>query len=150
MKAKWALMLICGMGITAGLWGIAFAGHDLHGNTANHERMAKKIDKELKLTNTQKEQLRSFRADQQTIRQNIGKQLNEKRAAMRDELAKPESDRNIIDQLSSEIKNLMGQEIDLHTASILKMKEVLTLEQFKKFNGIMEKRRKDMTRPRKD
>jgi Spy/CpxP family protein refolding chaperone len=69
---------------------------------------------------------------------------------MKDELAKPESDKSIIDQLSADIKQLAGQGIDLHTAAMLKMKEVLTQEQFKKFLEIMEKRAKDMPHSKKD
>ena len=80
----------------------------------------------------------------------IRKQLNEKRLAMKAELEKPESDKDVIDQLSSDIKQLTGQQIDLHTAAMLKMKEVLTPDQFKKFLEIMEKRMKNMPPPPKD
>jgi Spy/CpxP family protein refolding chaperone len=80
----------------------------------------------------------------------IRKQLAEKRLAMKEELVKPDSDKDVIDQLSADIKQLTGQEIDLHTAAMLKMKEVLTQEQFKKFLEMMDKRMKNRPAPGKD
>jgi Spy/CpxP family protein refolding chaperone len=144
------LALVCAVVLTFGLRGLALAAHDDNDMSAKRENMEQKIDKELNLSAEQREQLKSFRADQQTVRQDIKKQLAEKRLAMKDELAKPESDKSIIDQLSADIKQLAGQGIDLHTAAMLKMKEVLTQEQFKKFLEIMEKRAKDMPHSKKD
>ena len=142
--------LICGLGLTLGFCGLACADREEGDMSARHEKMAQKIDKELNLSPAQREQLKSFRADQQTVMKDIRKQLNEKRLAMKAELEKPESDKDVIDQLSSDIKQLTGQQIDLHTAAMLKMKEVLTPDQFKKFLEIMEKRMKNMPPPPKD
>jgi Spy/CpxP family protein refolding chaperone len=149
MKRR-VLALVCGLGLLSGYCGMACADRDDGDMSGKHEKMAQKIDKELNLSAEQREQLKSFRADQQTVMKDIRKQLAEKRLAMKEELVKPDSDKDVIDQLSADIKQLTGQEIDLHTAAMLKMKEVLTQEQFKKFLEMMDKRMKNRPAPGKD
>ncbi len=146
MKRR-VLAVMCSAVIMFGLCGSARADRPDE-MSEKHEKMAQKIDKELKLTAEQKEQLRTFRADQQTVMKDIRRQLNEKRLAMKEELEKPESDKDAVDELSSDIKQLTSQQIDLHTAAMLKMKEVLTREQFKKFLEMMDKHMKNMPPPK--
>ncbi len=108
--------------------------------SARHEKMAKKMDKELNLSVDQQKQLKDFRAAQRTVMGSVLKRQKEALDALKGEFSKPQSDRTVIDSLAAELKELSSQLVDLRTAAMMKMKEVLSPEQFKQFNEIAEKR----------
>ncbi len=100
--------------------------------------------KELGLTDEQQTEFREHLADSSGQMKEMRKLLRDKRLNLRDELRKYDSDPNRIAQITSEIKALQAQFIDNRVASTIKLKEILTQEQFKKFQDkvdeLMEKR----------
>ncbi|MEE9487669.1 MAG: periplasmic heavy metal sensor [Candidatus Brocadiales bacterium] len=101
--------------------------------------------KELGLTDEQQAEFREHLADSSGQMKEMRKLLRDKRLNLRDELRKYDSDQNKIAQITSEIKALQAQFIDNRVASTLKLKEILTQEQFKKvqekIDKVIEKRR---------
>jgi Spy/CpxP family protein refolding chaperone len=101
--------------------------------------------KELGLTDEQQAEFRGHLADSSGQMIEMRKLLRDKRLNLRDELRKYDSYPNKIAQITSEIKTLQAQFVDNRVASTLKLKEILTQEQFKKFqekvDELMEKRR---------
>jgi Spy/CpxP family protein refolding chaperone len=101
--------------------------------------------KELGLTDEQRAEFREHLADSSGRMRETRKLMRDKRLNLRDELRKYDSDQNKIAQITSEIKALQAQFIDNRVASTLKLKEILTQEQFKQFHEkvdeLIEKRR---------
>ena len=89
--------------------------------------------RELNLTKEQEAKLGEFRKANEVQRSTIINALKDDREGLRNELNKGDSNPKEIERLSSEIKRLQGEMLDLHIKSVLNMKQVLTPEQFKQF-----------------
>ena len=96
--------------------------------------------RDLDLTEEQRERLRTRREEKEETYQQAREQLKSLRAALGDELDKPEADQGKTDELVRQITSLQQQMLTERVDSILEMKEILTPEQFEK----MAQKRKQM------
>jgi Spy/CpxP family protein refolding chaperone len=97
--------------------------------------------KELNLTPEQKTQLDTQRAAQREAMETIRQSIETKHQELRAEIDKETTEKAKIDSIAVELKNLEAQRIDQEIKGNLRMKEVLTPDQFKKLNAIREKRK---------
>lgn len=91
------------------------------------------IMQELNLTPQQKAQIESQRNEQREQNKQLRTLLSEKRKELKQELEKAVSDRAQIERIAEELKEIQSQRLDQRINSILKMKEILTPEQYEKF-----------------
>jgi Spy/CpxP family protein refolding chaperone len=98
------------------------------------DRMAK----ELNLTQEQQSQLQENRKAQYEQRVGLYKAIKEKEMKLREALTNPAVTRGSVEGLANEIKSLQAQLIDARMNSIFTAKEVLTPEQFAKFQAMTE------------
>jgi Spy/CpxP family protein refolding chaperone len=115
---------------------------------AKCEKMEKgrfdKMSKELKLTDSQKEQVKAHREKHHAAMQDTMKQLREKEVALKAELQKQDTDKTKVETLKNEIKELNSKRIDGMIDGISEMKQILTPEQQKIMNEKMNKRHDKM------
>lgn len=97
-----------------------------------------KMAKELNLTDKQKEQIEAHRKQNMDEMKQIRKQLGEKNRALREELGKQDSDKAKIDQLTADLKELHGKQIQSMVDRVNEMKQILTPEQYKKMGELMD------------
>jgi Spy/CpxP family protein refolding chaperone len=98
-----------------------------------------KMSKELKLNDTQKEQVKAHREKHHTAMKDTMKQLREKEEALKQELQKENTDKSKVEALKSDIKELNAKRIDGMVDAISEMKQILTPEQQKIMNTKMNK-----------
>jgi Spy/CpxP family protein refolding chaperone len=98
------------------------------------------IAAELGLTEEQKEQLKEqrFQSNYKKIQTRSKTRLKE--LELRHELQKKEVDREAIDRILKELKELQAAALDQKVESILRVKEILTPEQFEKLNYLGRRR----------
>ena len=96
--------------------------------------------KELNLTPEQKEQFREQKYQAKAKKIETRSKLRLKELALRHELEKKEVNRETIDRIVKEIKELHGVMLEQRVDSILKAKEILTPEQFEKFQSLCGKK----------
>ncbi len=89
--------------------------------------------KELDLTSKQQEQLEKQRKTSRVQRKKHRSLLQDKQEKLRDEMEKKGTDKRKIEKIAGELKTLWGEAIEQRTDTILKIKEILTPEQFEKF-----------------
>jgi len=94
---------------------------------------------ELGLDSEQVEILESYRKEHRNENKESHEALKELKKELQNEIAKPESDTSKIRAITSEIKQIQANLVDARTDNILKVKEVLTPEQFEKFQEHHEK-----------
>lgn len=110
-----------------------------------YERSAKKeLIQELGLSEEQEKQLAEYRKQNLETKKQIMENMKNFRIQLRKELTKPVSDTKEIERLKTEIKNAHNQMVDDQVNSILQMKQVLTPEQFKKFQDKIKERQEKM------
>jgi len=97
------------------------------------------IMKTLNLAPEQKAQIEKQRSASRQAWSELRDKLRTKRLELKQELEKPNIDRNRINTIIAEIKNLTGEQLELRVNNILAMKQVLTPEQFKKIQERKEK-----------
>lgn len=87
---------------------------------------------QLQLTPQQQEILMKRRKEQKDARQQMSRQIREKRAALHEEIGKPQSDMTKIEYLTQDIKKLQGQQLDERVDELMELKRVLTPQQYQK------------------
>lgn len=107
-----------------------------------------KIIKDIGLTPEQYDKIKFQSMEQKNIKEELYKTLIKKRKELKSELVKENIDKGVIEKIADEIKRLQSQIIDLRIEYVLKMKDVMTTEQYNEFNkrtdNILEgKRRKN-------
>ncbi len=125
-------------------------GHQGHGNMrggqqphgGNRQGKGKDLMKKLGLTEGQEEALREQREGHREKIRSLMEDLRNKKAQLRTELEKEEVDKEKIDSLINEIKPLLGNQIELRVEGALAMREILTPEQYKKFQEFTKKKHK--------
>ncbi len=90
--------------------------------------------KELGLTQEQQTQLAEMRKNDQAQGKQIMQATHAAQVRLKEELGKYDSDPATIQQIAAEVKTLQAQAIDHRIASVTKMKEILTPEQFAKIH----------------
>jgi len=94
---------------------------------------AGKIFEKLNLTPEQETKIREFQKSERQSAKAIHSDMEKKREALKVELDKPVSDQAKIKTLVAEMKDIHGKLIEQRVNGALKMKEILTPEQFAKF-----------------
>jgi Spy/CpxP family protein refolding chaperone len=102
-----------------------------------------RIFKELNLTQDQQKKLEGNRAAQRGEMTNLRAAMKEKQAKLREELKNPSVTKASVEPLVSELKSLQGQSLDHRINGIFEVKEILTPEQFAKFQQMTEKRQEN-------
>jgi Spy/CpxP family protein refolding chaperone len=149
MKKKSRIIFVC-LGIFSLLlfFSIAYA-QPFHNDWKKERGRRKGFDTELieklGLTFEQQEQLKKLRTVHREEMGETIKTLRYKRFELFQELEKPESDKKKITNLVTEVKTLQGKLLDIRVDNILKMKGILTPEQYKKLHSYnnRKKRMKD-------
>jgi len=90
------------------------------------------ILEEMDLKPEQREQLWEQRAENREKMKEVNAALREERRSLRKELQKSDSSEQLIQNIVSKMKELEGERIDRRVDNFLKMKEILTPEQFQK------------------
>ena len=93
------------------------------------------VIEKLGLTPEQNELLKANREEFREKTQEIRQDLQKSRAELREEFKKASPDRARIDSITSVIKSLTGQLLDLRVAHILYLKTILTSEQVEKLKA---------------
>ena len=96
--------------------------------------------KELGLTPEQQELLKKHREETKEAKKQLYQEMKANKTALHDELKKPAPDKAAIQSVVAGMKELEGKQIDSRVESFLKMKEILTPEQFAKMMEMGEKR----------
>jgi Spy/CpxP family protein refolding chaperone len=131
-----SVVVIMAYGLTS--VGYAEEGCDMSGGGKNGhhggkkgEWMQKMLD-EVGVSEDQKKALGEKRKENNSEKKAIREKMKEERKKLHEELKKEELDRQKIDQIVGEMKNLAGEEVSQRVEGFLAMREVLTQEQFSK------------------
>lgn len=109
--------------------------------TMDHPNQATdKIFKELELTAEQKDKLKQNRKAQQEKMKELQTQLIKKHAELRDKLNNPDVSRASVEPIATELKNLRARIIDCRLDGIFAVKEILTPEQYVRFQKKVEEK----------
>lgn len=103
----------------------------------------KDMFQKLNLTAEQKAKIKQNRREQQGKIEDLQDALNEKQAALRDKLIDPAVKRADVEPITTEIKSLQVQMIDCRTDGIFAVKEILTPEQYAKFQEELKGKKED-------
>jgi Spy/CpxP family protein refolding chaperone len=103
------------------------------------KEMKAQIAKELNLTPEQEKKLEENRKVQREQMANLLKALKEKQEKLQEALNNPAAKKTTVEPLASEIKSLQAQLFDARISGIFAVKEILTPEQFAKFQQMAEK-----------
>lgn len=110
---------------------------------ASYKEKKKAVMRELKLAPEQDKLLKDAKAASRAQMAELGKALKAKRQELKSALAKPVVTRQQVEPIAQEIKALQSQMVDRRIDSILKVKEILTPEQFQKLQSKHEGWRKN-------
>lgn len=94
----------------------------------------KDIVQRLNLSPQQKKEIEHQRTINRQKWAELRQKIYAKRMELREELDKSATDRKKMDSITTEIKALQSEELDLHINNLLAMKQILTPEQFKELN----------------
>lgn len=94
--------------------------------------LKEELAKELGLTEEQQAQLSETRKANQEVTKGLLESLKTARTALREELEKYDSDPVRVQGLATDVKNIEAKMVDQRIASVSKIKEILTAEQFGK------------------
>jgi len=101
-----------------------------------------KLNKDLNLTDEQKTKIQTLQAEQQNIVPNTMKELRQKYNDLTTELSKEKYDKNIINSLTEEILSI-EKKLSLDRINTkIKMRDILSTEQFKRLEENMHKMHK--------
>lgn len=95
---------------------------------------------QLNLTAEQDKLLKDSKTAHRAEMEQLVKALKEKRQELKDALAKPGVTKEQVDPIASQIKSMQAEMVDRRVDGILKVKEILTPEQFQKLQGMKEER----------
>ncbi len=91
--------------------------------------------KDLNLTPEQKEKVKAKHEVQKALHKQSREQMKAKMEALHEELGKPVTDRAVVNGLVADINTLKGQGFAERIEGVLALKEILTPEQFAKFQA---------------
>lgn len=104
------------------------------------EERRQKLFKDLNLTEAQQKALEENKKGHHEQMKAVYTEMKGKRTALKQELEQDKLNMEKIYQLQGELKKLQAQMSDQRLEGILEVRKILTLDQFKKFIGNMEKR----------
>ena len=103
-----------------------------------HEKNGEKLFAQLNLTAEQKQKLQASRQAQRTQMEATMSSLKEKRKSLQEALKSPTVTRESVQGITNEIKALQAKQDDLRLDGIFAAKEIMTPEQFAKFQQLKE------------
>lgn len=103
-------------------------------------KQGEKIFDQLNLTPEQKQKLQANRQTQRQQMQGIMTSLREKYKSLQEALKNPAVTRTSVQEIVDEIKALQAKQTDLRLDGIFSVKEILTPEQYVKFQQLMEEK----------
>ncbi|MFH1368635.1 MAG: Spy/CpxP family protein refolding chaperone [Elusimicrobiota bacterium] len=101
-----------------------------------------KSAKELKLTEEQKDKIEKHRNACKLQMKEIRAEMTKIHKDLKEVLNKAETDKTKVDGLIEELKKLHAKQLESMVDRVAEMKKILTPDQFKKMNEMMEKRMK--------
>lgn len=104
-------------------------------------RMLNKFEGKLELSETQREGIESLRESVRTNMESFRKERIELGKELREELKKEVIDNIRVDQLRDQINDLQAQILDHRIDNIKNLRQILTAEQFEKFEELRAKMR---------
>ncbi len=117
----------------------AVYGQERSGFKQHGQEQYGNIFKELNLTPEQQKKLEENRDIQRVEMKKTRSEIKEKHGELRGKLKNPDITRTAVEPLVNEIKSLQLQLIDHRINGIFTVKEILTKEQFIKFQQLIEK-----------
>jgi|GEM_PF-1876644 len=105
------------------------------------EAINEAIAEELGLTEEQKAQLAEMRKADQATGQELRNSLKTAQKNLKETLSQYDADPATVQSLAAQVKTIQGQMVDHRVASVTKMKEILTPEQFAKIQEKAKERR---------
>lgn len=136
MKTLLTLALLLGAG-----WAGAMPDEDGPGGGGppRMENRFKQVAKELGLSEKQVKELKDHKKDAMRQARRLKLELAEKRDDLRDLLEEEKLDEAKVRKLHAQMKEVQNKLADLRLDGILKVRQILTAEQFEKFEGMMRK-----------
>ncbi len=101
------------------------------------------IFKELNLTEEQQKMMKQNRAEQRQETEALMQSVKEERAKLQQALQDPSVTKDKVEPIVAKVKSLQGEIVDNRVNGIFKVKEILTPEQFAKFNEMIEKHKSE-------
>ncbi|MGD9015700.1 MAG: periplasmic heavy metal sensor [Candidatus Omnitrophota bacterium] len=151
MKRRFTKEIICavifGLIFLPGLGFAQISGQELReqvpepAGQEGEEIPLSKIADELSLSPEQKEQLKEQRFQARYSMIENRNKIKLKELELRHELEKEAVNQEVVNKIVAELKQLHGNTIEQRVDSILKMKEILTPEQFEKLESVIKHRR---------
>ena len=136
-------LLLAGLGLRAepGMEDGPGFGPESGMSDGQREKRFDAMEKELGLSKEQSEKLRAHRKAQRETGMALMQEMKAKREALRAELDKPTLDTSKVKALNEELKALHNKMADHRLTAVLELREILTPEQFKKFQAKAQERR---------
>jgi Spy/CpxP family protein refolding chaperone len=114
------------------------------------EEKVNKMHHELGLSDDQREALKSHKEEHREDMKALREQLSVKREALREEMQKDDFDAGRVRMINDEIKRLTNEMADHRLEGILEVREILTPEQYSRFQEMKESRKDDWKERRED
>ena len=118
--------------------GVSFAQHGEE-QSKPYKGKAEKVLSQLNLSPQQEAQIKELHKGNRQRAKELRQALREKRKALEEELDKPNSDLAKIKALTAELKDMEGRVTEDRVNGVLKMKEILTPEQYLAFSNAVKK-----------
>jgi Spy/CpxP family protein refolding chaperone len=132
------------IGLVVSLFAVSCAyAQEQRAGKSDGGRLKESIYKELNLTPEQQQKLEANRKAQREKITQLRTTMMEKKEQLQQALKDPKVVEAKVAPLVSELKSLQARLIDLRVSGILAVKEILSPEQFAKFNQFIEKRKED-------
>jgi len=126
----------------------AIRGQERPGRPPKEERVQKIID-ELGLTEEQVQQIKQNKIEHQEQAEILQEKMKQIHTAIRTELLKETSNEKTLKELADELKSVQAAMVDHRIESLLRLKDILTPEQFAQFTEKMEQVKKRFSGVRK-
>ena len=119
--------------------GVSFAQQHDEEQSKPYKGKAEKVLSQLNLSPQQEAQIKELHKGNRQRAKELRQALREKRKALEEELNKPNSDLAKIKALTAELKDMEGRVTEERVNGVLKMKEILTPEQYLAFSNAVKK-----------
>lgn len=136
------ILALCSLFIAAGLSAEPSPSGDKGSWEERHEEKIKAMHEKLGLTPAQEKALKAHRESHREEGKKLWQEVRGKRESLRQELQKNPVDEPKVRALHDELKALDAKQADHRFAGVLAVRKILTPEQFKKFQDLMEENRK--------
>ena len=128
--------------LIAGIAGVVFVHADTDTSWAKGKQMWQKMSEKLALTPDQQAKLKDLRTDLRKQTKDSWEKIKTIRGKEKDELLVPNPSQQALYGYAKEINDLQGAMAEKKLEHLLKVKEVLTQDQFKKLLSMMSHQRK--------